>query len=91
MKNHERQLLKAAAKGSVSAFEELTEPYQKKVYNFMLKSCGDELEAYKLTMDVFVKVFEMMMSGEGCSVPFMIYKTAGELSRQTRSIAKKIS
>jgi hypothetical protein len=91
MKNHERQLLESAAKGSVAAFEEIIEPYRKKVYNFMLKSCGDELEAYKLTLEVFVKVFEMLMSGNGCNVPFMVYKAAGELGRQAESIAKKIS
>ena len=91
MKNHERQLLEFATKGSVAAFEKIIEPYQKKVYNFMLKSCSDELEAYKLTLEVFVKVFEMLMSGHGCNVPSMVYKTAGELSRQAESIAKKIS
>ncbi|MGI6669871.1 MAG: RNA polymerase sigma factor [Acetivibrionales bacterium] len=91
MKNHERQLLKSAAKGSVAAYEEIIGPYRKKVYNFMLKSCGDESEAYRLALEVFVKVFEMLISGEDLSIPFTIYKTAGELSRQAGSIVQKIS
>lgn len=91
MKNYKRQLIESAARGSIAAFEEIIEPYRKKIYNFMLKSCGDEFEAYKLTLDVFVKVFEMLASGIGCNMPFIIYKTAGEVSRQASSITKRIS
>jgi DNA-directed RNA polymerase specialized sigma24 family protein len=91
MKNHKRQLAESAEKGSVAAFEKIIEPYLKEIYNFMLKSCGDELEAYNLTLEVFVKVFEMIASGNGHSMPFIIYRTAGEVSGQASSITKKIS
>ena len=52
MNEHERRLLKIARNGGIKAFEELTAPHQRIVYNYLLISCSNEFEACQLTQDV---------------------------------------
>ncbi len=92
MSENERKLLGSAQKGCVAAFEELTAPYWTRVYNLMLKNCADEFEASLLSQDVFVRVFEVLLSG--CingGLAWNIYRTAEEVSRQAACKSKMIS
>jgi hypothetical protein len=92
MSDSERHLLVLAQGGSVSAFEELTEPYRVRIYNFMLKTCGDEFEASLLSQDVFVRVFEALISGDfSGGLAYGIYRTAEEISRRASCKSKMIS
>ncbi len=92
MTENERQLLESAQKGCVAAFEELTAPYWARVYNLMLKTCVDEFEASLLSQDVFVKVFEALISGHfNGGLAWNIYRTADEVSRQAACKSEMIS
>lgn len=92
MDKYGRKLVKSARKGCVAAFEELIRPHQNRVFNFLLMASGNEFEANLLTQDVFVKVFESLTSDEiDDNYTAAIYRTAGEISRQTVRISKKIS
>ncbi|HOQ07006.1 MAG TPA: hypothetical protein PK127_04380 [Clostridiales bacterium] len=92
MNKHEGQLLKMARKGSVKAFEELTAPHQRIVYNYLLLNCANESEACQLAQDVFVRVFEMLTSDAVDSDLFAcIYRTAVEVLRQQAGASKMIS
>lgn len=92
MSENERQLLGLAQKGSITAFEELTAPYRVRVYNLMLKTCVDEFEASLLSQDVFVKVFEALISGYiNGALAWNIYRAADEISRHAACKSKMIS
>lgn len=92
MNKNERQLIGLAQKGCVAAFEELTAPFQTKVYNLMLKICVDEFEASLLSQDVFVRVFEALLSGYiNGSLAYNIYRIAEEVGRQAACKSKLIS
>lgn len=92
MSENERQLLGSAQNGCVAAFEELTVPYRARVYNLMLKTCVDEFEASLLSQDVFVKVFEALISGYiNGGLAWNIYRKADEISRQAACKSKMIS
>jgi len=92
MKVIERQNVKIAGNSSITAFEELIEPHQKRIYNYMLKVCGSEFEASQQTQDIFVKAYEMLLSGEDAAgIPAFIYKAAAEIGRQTVCRSELIS
>lgn len=92
MNDYERKLIKSARKGSVAAYEELIQPHRSRIYNFMLNVSGNEFEASHMAQEVFVKVFQELMSQQSeDSLVFNIYRTAGEISRQEACISKKIS
>ncbi|NMA34695.1 MAG: hypothetical protein GX940_09135 [Clostridiaceae bacterium] len=92
MSERERQLLKTAKNGGIKAFEELTAPHQRIVYNYLLISCGNEYEACQLTQDVFVKVFELLTSHVVNDDLFpCIYRTAAEVRRRRTGASKMIS
>lgn len=92
MNKNERQLLESAQKGCVAAFEELTAPYRTRVYNLMLKNCVNEFEASLLSQDVFVRVFEALLSGYiNGGLAYNIYRTAEKVSRQAACKSKMIS
>ena len=92
MSDYEKQLLKSAKNGGVSAFEELTTSHQVVVYNFMLRECGDEFIASQLTQEVFVKVFALLTTNK-CTNNFYasIYRTASEVSRKAVCESKQTS
>ncbi len=90
MNNHERQLIKSAQNGCVAAYEELIKPHQSRIYSFLLNECGNEFEACQLTQEVFVKVFESLVSRQGSgSLICDIYRTADEVSQQIGCISKE--
>ena len=92
MLEKERQLLASARKGCVDAFEELIAPYAAGIYNLMLKTAGNEFEASLLAQDVFVRVFELLISGDfRGGLAFNIYKSAGEISRRAAGKTRMIS
>jgi len=92
MNDHERKLLKSARNGGVAAFEELTAPHHKIIYNYILSKCGNEFEACQLTQDVFVKVFEQLTAGSLQGDFFAcIYRTAGDVCRNIVRVSQKIS
>lgn len=92
MSERERQLLNMARSGGIEAFEELTAPHQRIVYNYLLINCGNEFEACRLTQDVFVKVFELLTSNVVNDDLFAcIYRTAAEVRRRQVSVSKMIS
>lgn len=90
MNDYERQLKKAAAKGSVDAYEELIRPHRGRVYALMLSSCENEFQASQLTQEVFVKVFESLLSQRNdYSLVCDIYRTAEKVSRQNAHVPNK--
>lgn len=90
MNNYERQLKKNARNGSVEAFEELIGPHRSRIYTLILRECGNEFQANELTQEVFVKVFESLLSSRSdSSLICDIYRTAEKVSRQNSCISGK--
>jgi len=90
MNEYERQLKRAAENGCVDAYEKLIRPHRGRVYALMLSSCADEFQASQLTQEVFVKVYESLLSKrKDFSLVCDIYKTAEKISRQNACIPDK--
>ncbi|NLV35968.1 MAG: hypothetical protein GXY17_04745 [Clostridiaceae bacterium] len=90
MNDYERELIKSARNGNVAAYEELIKPHQSRIYSFMFSKCGNEFEASQLTQEVFVKVFESLVSKRvSSSLICYIYRCANEISQQTGCISKE--
>ena len=53
-------LVKKAQKGNVKAFEKLVLKYEKKIYNLVLKILENEQDAYDVSQEVFIKVFDSL-------------------------------
>lgn len=92
MSDKEKQLEKMAQNGCVTAFEQLIEPYRKRVFNLMLRTCKNEFEASRLAQEVFVRTFTSAIQGnlEG-GFAASIYRTAEEIFRQASCNSKMIS
>lgn len=54
----DNDLVRRVRNGEVSAFEELFNRHQKRVYSIALRVLGDETEAADATQDVFVKAYQ---------------------------------
>ncbi len=92
MSDHEQQLLKIAKDGGIEAFEELTDPHQAIVYNFLLSECGSEFVAGQLTQQVFVEIFTLLTKKADIDNLYTcIYRTAIEVGRRAARESKKIS
>lgn len=92
MKDIKGHNAKTAANSSVAVFEELIEPHQKRVYNYLLRVCGNEFEASRLAQDIFVKAYGMLLSGkDAAGIPAFIYKAAAEIGRQAVCRSEMIS
>lgn len=90
MNDYERELIKSARNGSVAAYEELIKPHQSRIYSFMFSKCGNEFEACQLTQEVFVKVFESLVSKRGSGSPICdFYRCADEISQQIGCVSKE--
>ena len=88
----ERQNVKTAANSSVTAFEELVEPHQKRIYNYLLKVCGNEFDASRMAQDIFVKAYEMLLSGkDAAGIPAFIYRAAARIGSQAVCRSELIS
>ncbi|HEX2944764.1 MAG TPA: sigma factor [Clostridia bacterium] len=92
MKVIKGQNVKAHSESSLTAFEELIEPHQKRIYNYLFRVCGNEFEASQLTQDIFVKAYEKMLSGEDTAgIPAFIYSAAAKIGRQAVCRSEMIS
>jgi hypothetical protein len=90
MNDYERQLNKSARCGSVEAYEELIRPHRGRIYSLMLSEFGNEFQASQLTQEVFIKVFESLLShANRGSLVCEIYKTADKIIRQNSCISEK--
>ena len=89
MNDYERQLNISARNGCVEAYEELIKPHKGRIYMLMLDECGNEFRAGQLTQEVFVKVFELLLSHPNRSLICDIYKTADKIIRQNAYISDK--
>jgi RNA polymerase sigma-70 factor (ECF subfamily) len=58
----EEQLIESAKKGSVSAFSELVEKYQERLFRFMLTRCGSRADAEDAIQDTFINAFRYIGS-----------------------------
>ncbi len=57
MNDLEQKLLKNAQKGDIEAFEKLIEKHQKMVYNIAFRMMGNREDAYDMSQEVFIRVF----------------------------------
>lgn len=56
----DNDLARRAREGDLSAFEQLFNKHQKRVYNIALQMLGDESEAADITQEAFVKVYRSL-------------------------------
>ncbi len=56
-RERERDLTNRARNGDERAFEELVREYQKKLYGFLFRLCGNHDDAAEVTQKTFVKAF----------------------------------
>lgn len=64
----EVQLIQEAQNGDISAFEELVNLYQKKIYNYCYRMANNEHDAEDLTQEVFIKVYRSLRTFKGNSL-----------------------
>jgi RNA polymerase sigma-70 factor (ECF subfamily) len=77
---HDKKLLLKAKNGDIEAFEMLTKPYQKKIYNVFLSVCDEKDYASILAQEVFVRVYKSLKnSGDNHVLPALIYKTTKDI------------
>jgi len=87
MGDYERKLLGMAKKGNIEAFEKLTEPFQKKIYNIVFMACGSGFDVSELTQEVFVRVFKSLKYQQNDDLfNISIFKAARDVC--TDSLAK---
>lgn len=80
MSDNERQLLALAKKGDIEAFEQLTENYQKRVYNIILAKFSDRNEVSSLTQEVFVRLYKSLRQiQDDAQFVISIFKTTREV------------
>lgn len=80
MSDNDRQLLAQAKKGDIEAFEQLTESYQKRVYNIILAKHCNRSEVSQLTQEVFVRLFKSLRQMQDDRLFVLsIYKTTKEV------------
>ena len=78
-----KALLSRAVNGDIDAFDKLTKGYHKRIFNIMLKVCGDRAEAARLAQEVFVKAFSEIATGKcELSVPLLIYRLTLNICRE---------
>ena len=58
-------LVKAAAKGDINAFQQLFERHQRKIYALVWRLAGDSAMADDLTQEVFIKLWDVLDSFRG--------------------------
>jgi len=90
MNDYKRQLNKSARCGCVEAYEEIIRPHMARIYTLMLSECGNEFQASQLTQEVFVRVYESLLSNPNrSSLVCDIYRTADRIIRQNSCISEK--
>ncbi len=81
-------LIRRCLAGEVEAFSDLVRRYQDRVYNAMVRVCGNEDDALEVTQDAFVKAYRSLGSFRGGSAFYTwIYRIAMNtaISRKRRS------
>lgn len=74
-------LVEQAANGDSSALERLIIKYQNRIYNVIIKICGNSDDALELTQETFVKVIENIEKFEGKSSFYTwLYRVAVNLT-----------
>ena len=61
-KDEDYELVQAINAGRVELFSELVARYEKKLYNFGLRMCGDTRDAEDMVQDTFLNVFKYLKS-----------------------------
>lgn len=76
-KNEESVLVRKAIKGSERAWLTLVKRYERRVYNYALRTCGNPDDAMDILQDTFVAVFRNLESyrGDG-SFPAWLFRIA---------------
>lgn len=92
MSEDERKLLASARNGNIEAYEKLIGPLQKKVYNIVLKTCGDGNDISELTQEVFLRVFKSLLhQQEDSSFILSIYKAVRDVCFESSCKIRMIS
>lgn len=79
-RKHEKSLFLLAKKGDIEAFEELVEPYFKRVFGVALKVSQNSNEASELAQEVFVRVYKSIKYvKDELLLPTYIYRTTIEV------------
>jgi RNA polymerase sigma-70 factor, ECF subfamily len=62
MSDSEKNLLERAKAGDISAFEQLIEGYQRKIFNIALRMLGNYEDAGDLSQEVLIRIFKSIKS-----------------------------
>ncbi len=54
----EKRSIEKSKNGNIEAFEQLIEPYQKKVFNIALRMMGNQEDASDAAQEVFIKIYK---------------------------------
>lgn len=54
----EYRIIKQAVKGNNKAFEQLIQPYEKKIYNIAIQMFKNREDAYDASQEIFIKVYK---------------------------------
>lgn len=74
-KSNEKELMKLAARGDVSAFEELIFSHQKKVYNIAVNYTKNHDDALEISQEALIKAFRNIKNFKGdCSFSTWIFR-----------------
>lgn len=65
--SEEAQIIEAAVRGELSAFENLISRYEKKIYNFCYRMTNNKEDAEDLAQEVFIKVYRSLRLFKGNS------------------------
>lgn len=75
--NVEKDLIRRAKRGDVSAFEDLISGYEKKVYNTVYRFFNNAEDAMDITQEIFIKVFTSLRGfRENSSFSTWLYRIA---------------
>ena len=61
------EIIRLAGEGDRSAFEQIVLEYQKKIYSTVLRMCGNADDAFDLTQEVFIRVYNSLSGFRGQS------------------------
>jgi len=65
--SEEARLIKRAIAGSLEAFEQLIQQYEKRIYNYCFRMTNNQEDAEDLTQEIFIKVYKSLHSFKGNS------------------------
>lgn len=75
--NIEREIVRKASAGDMTAFEQLVALYEKKIYMLAYRNLGNEQDALDISQEVFLRVFRFLPGFKGdSSFSTWIYRIA---------------